>query len=508
MTTPAKRDPGLAESMLPVLVLVALLGASVYLYGDSSSSGPNQLALLLSGMAGALLGWRNGFTWRELQAGIVRGISLATGAILILLMVGSLIGTWILAGTVPTMIHFGLSVLSPDWFYAAAVVICAVVALATGSSWTTAGTIGVALIGIATVQNLNLGLAAGAVISGAYFGDKMSPLSDTTNLAPAMAGTDLFTHIRHMVWTTTPSILIAISLYAGIGFYLGGASDAPEIAAIQAQLDQQFNIGWVMLLPAVVVIALVVRKVPAFPALLIGALTGCVFAVIFQQDAVLRFVGETEFTRPLALLRGAWTALFDGYTLQSGNAALDDLLSRGGMASMLNTVWLILSAMTFGAVMETTGMLQRIAAAILGSVRGTGSLIAATIGTAIGMNVIASDQYIAIVLPGRMFRAEFKRRGLRAKNLSRALEDGGTLTSPLVPWNTCGAFMAGTLGVATLTYAPFTFFNLINPLISLIYGFTGFTIEKIPPGEVEDDELVLGDRKAPAASGEGRAFTG
>jgi NhaC family Na+:H+ antiporter len=237
----------------------------------------------------------------------------------------------------------------------------------------------------------------------------------------------------------------------------------------------------------VIVIGLVVRKVPAFPALLIGALTGCVFAVIFQQDAVLRFVGETELSQPLALLKGAWTALFDGYTLSSGNAALDELLSRGGMSSMLNTVWLILAAMTFGAVMETTQMLQRIAAAILGSVRGTGSLMAATIGTAIGMNVIASDQYIAIVLPGRMFRAEFKRRGLRAKNLSRALEDGGTLTSALVPWNTCGAFMAGTLGVPTLVYAPYAFFNLLNPLVSLVYGFTGFTIEKLEPGEVEDD---------------------
>lgn len=477
--------------MIPVLVLIGLLGTSVYLFGDGSSSGPNQIALILAAMAGALLGWRNGYNWKELQKGIVHGISLATGAILILLMVGSLIGSWILAGTVPTMIYYGLSVLDPSWFYAAALVICAVVALATGSSWTTAGTIGVALIGIATVQGLNLGLAAGAIISGAYFGDKMSPLSDTTNLAPAMAGTDLFTHIRHMVWTTTPSILISLLLFGGIGLWLGGATDAPEIAQIQAQIAGQFNVSWVMLLPAVVVIALVIRKVPAFPALLIGALTGCLFAVGFQREAVLRFVGETDLAPALALLKGAWTSLFDGYTSTSGNAALDELLSRGGMSSMLNTVWLILSAMTFGAVMETTGMLQRIAAAILSSVRGTGSLIAATLGTAIGMNVIASDQYIAIVLPGRMFRAEFKRRGLHPKNLSRALEDAGTLTSPLVPWNTCGAFMAGTLGVPTLVYMPFAFFNLLNPLVSLIYGFTGFTIEKLDPDAIEEDDEII-----------------
>ncbi len=490
MNSSPKREPGLAQALLPVVVLIGLLASSVYLYGDGSSSGPNQIALILAGMVGALLGWRNGYTWKELQQGIVHGISLSTGAVLILLVVGSLIGTWILAGTVPTMIYYGLAILNPAWFYPAAAVICCIVALATGSSWTTAGTIGVALIGIATVQGLHLGLAAGAIVSGAYFGDKMSPLSDTTNLAPAMAGTDLFTHIRHMVWTTTPSIILALLLFAGIGLWMGGAAEAPEIGAIQAQLAGQFAVGWVMLLPAVLVIGLVVRKVPAFPALLIGALTGALFAVLFQREAVLRFVGETDLAPAAALVKGAWSSLFDGYQSASGNAALDELLSRGGMSSMLNTVWLILAAMIFGAVMETTGMLQRIAAAILSAVRGTGSLILATLGTAIGMNIIASDQYIAIVLPGRMFRAEFKRRGLHPKNLSRALEDAGTLTSPLVPWNTCGAFMAGTLGVATVAYAPFAFFNLLNPVISAIYGFTGFTIEKLPPGADEEEELV------------------
>ncbi len=483
MSNPTRRAPGLLEALIPIVVLVGLLASSVFLYADDSSYGPNQIALILAAMVAAALGVRNGYTWKELEKGIVHGISLSTGAVLILLMVGALIGTWILSGTVPTLIYYGLGVLSPTWFYAAAVVICAIVALATGSSWTTAGTIGVALVGIATVQGLNLGLAAGAIISGAYFGDKMSPLSDTTNLAPAMAGTDLFTHIRHMLWTTVPSVLIALALFAGIGLYMGGASDAAEIAAIQAQIATQFAVSPIMLLPAVLVLGLVLRKVPAFPALFIGALAGCVFAVLFQRETVLRFVGEPTLAPGLALFKGAWTALHSGFKLESGNAALDELLTRGGMSSMLNTVWLILTAMTFGAVMETTQMLQRIAAAILGAVRGTGSLIAATLATSIGMNVIASDQYIAIVLPGRMFRAEFQRRGLAAKNLSRTLEDAGTLTSPLVPWNTCGAFMAGTLGVATATYAPFAFFNLINPLVAAIYGFTGFTIAKHVEGE-------------------------
>jgi NhaC family Na+:H+ antiporter len=479
MNSSSHREPSRLESLVPILALVVLLGASVFLYGADSSYGPNQIALMAAAMVAAVLGARNGYRWKEIEQGIVHGISLSTGAVLILLMVGALIGTWILSGTVPTMIYYGLGVLSPDWFYPAALIICAVVALATGSSWTTAGTIGVALIGVASVQGLNLGVAAGAIISGAYFGDKLSPLSDTTNLAPAMAGTDLFTHIRHMLWTTIPSVSIALVLFSVIGLSGTAAADATEIAAMQAQIGDQFVVNPLMLLPVVLVIVLVVSKMPAFPALFIGALAGAVFAVFFQREAVVGFVGEPELGTGMALLKGAWTALHSGFVLESGNAGLDELLSRGGMASMLNTVWLILSAMTFGAVMETTQMLQKIASWILGAVRGTGSLILATLATAIGMNVIASDQYMAIVLPGRMFRAEFERRGLAPENLSRTLEDSGTLTSVLVPWNTCGAFMAGTLGVATVAYAPFAFFNIVSPMVAAVYGFTGVSIKRI-----------------------------
>jgi Na+:H+ antiporter, NhaC family len=477
-----KREPTIGQALLPVAVLIFLLASSVYLFGDGSSGGPNQIALILAASVGVLVAMRNGYRWKEMERGIVHGISLAMGAILILLVVGSVIGTWILAGVVPTMIYYGLQILTPSVFYAAACIICALVALATGSSWTTAGTIGVALVGIATAQNLNLGLAAGAIISGAYFGDKMSPLSDTTNLAPAMAGTDLFTHIRHMMWTTVPSLIIALALFAGLGFFLPAPTDAAEIQSILTDLRARFAIGPHMLLPAALVILLVVKRVPAFPALLIGALTGCVFAILFQQPAVLALAADDSVPRFVALLKGAWIALFDGYKLESGNAALDELLSRGGMSSMLSTVWLIVSAMMFGGVMETAQLLQKIAAAILGMVRGVGSLIIATLVTAFGSNVVASDQYIAIVLPGRMFRAEYRRRNLHPKNLSRSLEDAGTLTSVLVPWNTCGAFMAQTLGVATLAYAPYAFFNLVNPLVAAVYGLTGFTIEKIEPG--------------------------
>lgn len=483
MSVSTGRTPSLGVSLLPILTLIVLLASSVALFGDGNSAGPNQIALVVAAGVGIIIGALHGHSWNHMEAGIVHGISLAMGAILILLVVGALIGSWILAGIVPTMIYYGLQLLTPIVFFPSACALCCFVSLATGSSWTTAGTVGIALIGIAAAQDLSLGLAAGAVISGAYFGDKMSPLSDTTNLAPAMAGTDLFTHIRHMMWTTIPSIVLALILFGIIGAWNAAPQDTTAVAAIREALSQNFALGPHLLIPLAIVLLLVIRKVPALPALMIGAVTGCLFAVVFQQGAVLAYAAAADKPAWAALIKGAWMSLFDGYKLVSGNDALDELLSRGGMSGMLNTVWLILAALMFGAVMETTGMLARIAASILSLVRGTGSLITATLATSVGMNIVASDQYIAIVVPGRMFKAEYARRGLHPKNLSRCLEDAGTLTSPLVPWNTCGAFMATTLGVATLTYLPFAFFNLINPVVSAIYGFTGFTIETVAPGD-------------------------
>lgn len=477
----------LGQAIIPVLVLIFLLACSVYFFGGDSSYGPNQIALILTAVAASIVGLRNGFKWKEIQDAMVHGVSLAMGAMFILLVVGSLIGTWIMAGIVPTMIYYGLQILNPSIFYAACCIICALVAVATGSSWTTASTVGIALVGIAGAFGLNLGIAAGAIISGAYFGDKLSPLSDTTNLAPAMAGTDLFTHIRHMLWTTVPSIIIALIIFTIIGF-VGTASGGGEGLEVMLEaLNNSFNIGWYLLLPLVVVIWLIIKKMPAFPALLVGALLGGVFAMIFQQDVVLTYANDPDLSRGLALVKGVWMALFQEFSISTGNEGLDELLSRGGMASMLNTVWLIISAMMFGAVMEKTGMLEVLAAKILGAAKSTGGLIVATLATSIGTNIIASDQYIAIVLPGRMFRAEFAHRKLDPKNLSRALEDSGTLTSPLIPWNTCGAFMAGALGVPTLVYMPYAFFNLISPFISAAYGITGFSIVKLD----EEDTPVL-----------------
>ena len=485
------REPFLWEAVIPVLVLISLLTASVLFFGSDSSGGPNQMALILSACVAGLIGLRQGFGWKDLEQGMVDGISLATGAILILLVVGSLIGTWILAGVVPAMIYWGLQILSPQFFYAAAALICALVSVATGSSWTTVSTIGIALVGIAGALDLHLGIAAGAIISGAYFGDKLSPLSDTTNLAPAMAGTDLFTHIRHMLWTTVPSMTIAVILFLVIGLAGGSGGSAGSMDEILAALTQNFSIGLHLLVPPAVVLVLVMRKMPAFPALLIGALLGGLWACLFQPAAVLAYVGDSGMGTVGTLIKGAWMALFQGYISQSGNAAIDELLTRGGMGSMLNTVWLIVSAMMFGGMMEKTGMLQSIASGILGFARSTGSLVLSTLATSIGMNIVASDQYIAIVVPGRMYRAEFARRRLHPKNLSRCLEDAGTLTSPLVPWNTCGAFMAQSLSVATATYLPFCFFNLFNPVISAIYGFTGFTIEELDEETGPDAESVV-----------------
>ncbi|MDJ0840544.1 MAG: Na+/H+ antiporter NhaC [Acidobacteriota bacterium] len=476
------KEPSLLQAFIPIIVLIGLLIASVQLYGDGSSGGPNQIALILCAGVAILVGLKNGYTWKEMEEGMVKGIGLAMGAIFILLVVGSLIGTWMLSGVVPTMIYYGLQILHPSIFYLAACLICALVALATGSSWSTAGTVGIALIGIATALNLNVGIAAGAVISGSYFGDKLSPLSDTTNLAPAMAGTDLFTHIRHMLWTTVPSLIIACILFTLIGF-LGSTSQADvNLDEFLQGLDSTFNIQWYLLLLPVGVIYMVMKKVPAFPALLIGALAGGVFAILFQQEATLKFAGNPDGGF-VTLIKGFWTSLFDGYAAETGNDQLDYLLKRGGMSNMLSTIWLIISAMMFGAVMEKTRMLEVIARGILDLARSTGSLVAATLATSIGMNIIASDQYIAIVIPGRMYRAEFHKRRLHPKNLSRCLEDSGTLTSVLVPWNTCGAYMAGTLGVATGAYWYYCFFNLMNPVISAFYGFTGISMAKMTEEE-------------------------
>ena len=485
MTTP--KAPSLLDALIPVVALVVMLATSVYLFSDSSSSGPNQIVLIIAAAIASIVAIRNGHQWLDLQKAIVAGISTAMGAILILLSVGALIGTWLMAGTVPSLVFYGLQILNPQWFFVATCIICAISALATGSSWTVAGTLGVALVGVSMGLGLSPAITAGAIISGAYFGDKMSPLSDTTNLAPAVVETDIFTHIRHMAWTTGPSFIIALILFALVGFGVDAPTSGSSLDELMATLDNSFNITVMALLPLAVVFYAAYKKVPPLPTILFGALLGGVLAVVLQPQSVLSFADSPDLSAGMAMLKGVWTALFAGYVSNTGVEEVDALLSRGGMSSMLNTIWLVLCAMSFGAVLEHTGMLKRMIDSALKRAKSTGSLVLTVVLSCIGINVVAADQYIAIVLPGKMYRAEFKKRNLDPKNLSRVIEDSGTLTSPLVPWNTCGAYMASTLGVATLAYLPFVFFNLINPLVSIVYGFTGFSMVKIDEDESAED---------------------
>ncbi len=472
------KEPSMLDAFIPVISLVVLLATAVVYFGNDSSYGPNQISLLLAMGIAAIIGIKNGYRWHDIEKAIISGISLSLGAVLILLAVGSLIGTWLLSGTVPTMIYYGLHILDPSWFYAAACIICGIVALSIGSSWTTAATIGVALIGIAQGLSLDPAITAGAVISGAYFGDKMSPLSETTNLAPAIAGSELFAHIRYMFWTTVPSISTALVLFLILGFSEEPTATTSSISDLSNQLAQQFNISLFNLMPLVVLLFLAIKKVPAFPAVAIGALMGGLWAVLFQQELILRLAnGNTDVLT--ANIKVVWAAFFDGVVIATGNTELDKLLSGGGMSKMLNTVWLIVCALSFGAVLEHLGMLRKFVNVILATAKSTGSLIASTVATCIGTNLITADQYISIVMPGRMYKEEYQRRGLHSLVLSRTLEDSGTITSPLIPWNTCGVYMYSVLLVNPLDYIFYCFFNLINPILAVIYGFIGFNIKKI-----------------------------
>ena len=476
------RPPSFLDALIPIIVLVILLVLAIGLYGDAGIGGPIQVALLLSMLVAGLVGLKNGHRWADMGKAAVEGISTAMGAIFILLAVGALIGTWSMAGTVATIVHLGIQFLSPNWYYLAAALICAVLALSIGSAWTVAGTLGVGLIGIAGALGVSPEITAGAVISGAYFGDKMSPLSETTNLAPAVAGTDLYTHIRGMVWTTVPSILIALVIFGVLG-YTGTYTAPLDLSEVLEAIESIFYIGFWTLIPLLLVLVLSLLRFPAFPTIILGALVGGLTAVVLQPDVVLAFVDDPSLSTPLAMLKGIWSAMATGFVIETGYEGLDSLFSRGGMSSMLETVWLILSAMAFGGVMEYTGLLARLIQPVVKWATGDRRLVAATGLTSIGVNIIAGDQYMAIVLPGRMYREIYQERGIASETLSREIEDTGTITSPLIPWNSCGAYMSATLGIATMAYLPFCFFNLINVLVSFIYAIVGFQIKRVEPEE-------------------------
>jgi len=463
-------------ALTPLVVLMVLLWFNVgEVYGDDALSGSNQVILMLAAFVAAVIGVFNGSTVEAVFAKIKTNIHDTTQAIFILILIGGLAGTWLLGGVVPAMIYYGLDLINVQFFLPTAVIISALISLSTGSSWSTTATVGIALMGIGQTIGIPASVVAGAVISGAYFGDKLSPLSDTTNLAPAMAGTDLFTHIRYMLYTTVPSLIIALILFTVLGIgYKDGALDAAEVAEVQSLLSAQFNITpWLFLVPAVVIL-LISRKIDALVAISIGIFSGLIAALVFQQP-LLQELG----TGAHPIYEIAMRSVYGSIAVPSEHPILSDLLSTSGMSGMLGTVWLILSAMAFGGAMEASGFLATITNAIIRFARGSASLITSTLVACGVLNVTASDQYLAIVVPGRMFKDVYRERGLAPENLSRTLEDSGTVTSVLIPWNTCGAYQSSVLGVATGDYFMYAFFNLISPVMTLIYAWVGIRIKKI-----------------------------
>ncbi|MBH54486.1 MAG: Na+/H+ antiporter NhaC [Opitutaceae bacterium] len=459
MSKPEPPKPGLLLALIPVACLILFLFTGIFLLEASP-----HIPLILAAIVVAIFGLQIGKTWKELLDSIVHGISISMPAILILLAIGILIGTWVASGIVPLFIFYGLKMLSPGIFLVATCLICAVVSFATGSSWSTAGTVGVALVGIGQGLGLPLAMVAGAIVSGAYFGDKLSPLSDTTNLAPAVAGSELFDHIKHMLFTTVPSLIIALILYAFLGLKISNsASSVESVVTLSESIESLFNLSPILILAPLVVLVLIFIRIPALPALLAGGMAGAILGVLIQDITVSEMVGIMQ----------------EGYVSETGLAEVDELLSRGGLDSMMWTISLILCAMAYGGLMEGTGMLRTISETLLKLASTTGRLVATTIATCLGMNILVPDQYLSIIVPGRMYKGAFAESGLEAKNLSRCLEDAGTLTSPLIPWNTCGVAMMGLLLVNPFAYLPYAFLNLLNPVISLIFGFTDWTITRV-----------------------------
>ena len=467
----------LSIALLPILFLITLLSLNVYYYGDDALSGANQMTLLLSGAFCSFLAIIRGTPWHNIIEGIRNSISDTLPALLILLLIGALAGTWLISGIVPAMIYYGLQIVNPTYFLIAACIVSAIISLVTGSSWSTIATIGVALLGIGKAIGMSEAMVAGAIISGAYFGDKMSPLSDTTNLAPAMAGVDLFTHIRYMSYTTIPSICITLIIFLFLGLNIDTQTSADDISTIQNAINSKFNISiWLFTVPAIV-IGLIIKKIPAIPALFIGTILGGIAAIIFQTEIITELGGSNNY------FQNSFTVLMDAMArdvnIVTENGMINELLSTGGMNGMLNTVWLILCAMCFGGSMEASGFLNKLSTSFMKMATNTASLVATTTGTCVFFNLTASDQYLSIIVPGKMFTETYKKNGLAPENLSRTLEDSGTVTSVLIPWNTCGATQASVLGVSTLTYLPFCFFNIISPFMTMMYAIIGIKIKTI-----------------------------
>ena len=458
----------LKASLIPVVLLVVLLAYNVFVFGDDALSGSNQFILLIGGAIAAVVGFYHKVSYEKMLAEVAENLKSTTGALLILLMVGALSGTWLVSGIIPAMIYYGLQILNPTIFLAACVIICAIISIATGSSWTTSATVGIALIGIGNALGIPMGMTAGAVLSGAYFGDKMSPLSDTTNLAPAMAGGDLFTHIRYMLLTTVPTLIVTLIVFIVLGFTMDTSGEA-DTASILNSIDATFNIsGWLFLVPLGVIL-MILKKTPPLMALLIGTLLGGVFALIFQPEIIAGLSGAKELNFENGY-KGILNAITVSTEIATDNVALNDLFTSKGMSGMLGTIWLIMCAMVFGGIMDGIGALSKISETLLGMAKTTFGLFASTVASCLALNVTASDQYLAIVIPGKMFSKAYKDKGLAPENLSRTLEDSGTVTSVLIPWNTCGAYHSGVLGVGVADYFVYAIFNWLSPFMTLLFA--------------------------------------
>ena len=472
-----KPQLSLSVALLPLIILVVLLTYNVTIFGDDALSGSNQFILLLGGGVAGLLGHRNKVTYGEMLQKVGENLQSVTGPILILLLVGALTGTWLLSGIIPAMIDFGLQIANPRFFLPACVLISALVSLATGSSWSTSATIGIALIGIGKALDLPVGMVAGAVISGAYFGDKLSPLSDTTNLAPAMAGSELFAHIRYMLLTTLPCIVITLLLFIVLGWSFSSSGEV-NTSFLSESIRKKFNITpWLFLVPLIVII-MIIKKTPSLLALFVGTLLGGLFALIFQPQLLMDLSGSSVLNFK-TIYKSIFNAITVDTQIETNDPLLNELFSSGGMQGMLGTVWLIICAMVFGGVMDAIGALQAISNAFLKWAQTNFQLIAGTAATSLTVNLTASDQYLAIVVPGKMFAQAYRDRNLAPENLSRTLEDAGTVTSVLVPWNTCGAYQSGVLGVGVAEYFFYAFFNWLSPLMTLSYAYFKIKIKNL-----------------------------
>jgi NhaC family Na+:H+ antiporter len=475
------RELKLWEALIPVFALIGMLAYNVlYVYNgpdDNALDGSNQFILLMGGAIAAIIGYITKVPFHKMLDEVANNIKSTAEAIFILLMVGALAGTWMVSGIIPSMIYYGLQILSPAIFLPATLIICSVISIATGSSWTTSATVGIALIGIGGALGFDLGMVAGAVISGAYFGDKLSPMSDTTNLAPAMAGTDLFTHIKYMTLTTIPTYIITLILFIILGLSIEVNGDV-NINELLTSIETSFNVTPLLFLVPVIVIGLIVKKTEPLIALLVGTLLAGLFAIIFQPEIITQITGADSLTFKSAY-KGVMQAITIKVVVPTENKTLVDLFTSGGMGKMLPTIWLILCAMVFGGIMDAIGALSKISESLLKLAHTTFGLFASTVGSCLALNITASDQYLAIVVPGKMFAKAYKDKGLAPENLSRTLEDTGTVTSVLVPWNTCGAYQAGTLGVSTLDYLPYAFFNILSPFMTLIFAAFNIKIKQL-----------------------------